>query len=398
MPRVAYVCADPGIPVFGTKGASVHVQEVVRALRRAGADVTLFATRLGGEPPADLATLAVQPLPAIPPGTPEERADAALRANAGLREAFEAHGPFDMVYERYSLWSLAGMAQARAWRVPGLLEVNAPLIEEQARHRVLVRADEARRVERSVLADADALVAVSPGVAAWLDGQPGTAGKVRVIDNGVDAGRFAPAAAAVAARAAEGAAPQPLTVGFLGTIKPWHGLPVLADAFARLVHGHGIDARLCLVGDGPERERIESRLAGLRVDGRVDWLGALPPAEVPAALSRFDIATAPYDVDNGFYFSPLKLFEYMAAGVPIVASRVGHLDALLDDGRHALLVPPADAGALAAALARLAGDRPLRRALAAAARERAMRHHTWDAVARRLLAIAGAPGAERQAA
>lgn len=396
-PRIAYVCADAGIPVFGSKGASVHVQEVLRALRRSGAEPVLFATRFGGAAPPDLADLRCHALPAIPAGTPEARADAALQANAGLRRALREHGPFDWIYERYSLWSWAGMAQARSGRVPGLLEVNAPLIEEQSRHRVLAREAEARDVERRVLADASALIAVSPGVAAWLDTHAQTAGRVHVVDNGVDPARFAPAAEQVATRAeaararAPAPAPAPVpvpTIGFLGTLKPWHGLPVLAEAFGRLVRELGCEARLCIVGDGPERERLAQRLAAQGLADRVDWLGALAPADVPAALARFDIATAPYDDGAGFYFSPLKLFEYMAAGVPVVASRVGHLDRLLDDGHDALLVPPGDAPALAEALRRLIDDPARRLALAAAARTRARRLHTWDAVAQRLLDIA----------
>ncbi|MFT3757607.1 hypothetical protein [Thauera sp.] len=122
--RIAYVCADPGIPVFGTKGASVHVQEVLRGLRRAGAEPVLFASRIGGEPPADLAGLRVVELPPLPKGEPLARARAALDANAAVMAALEAAGPFELVYERYSLWSDAGMVWARRAGCPGLLEVE----------------------------------------------------------------------------------------------------------------------------------------------------------------------------------------------------------------------------------------------------------------------------------
>src|SRR5690606_35992876 len=84
--------------------------------------------------------------------------------------------------------------------------------------------------------------------------------------------------------------------------------------------------------------------------------GAVEPAEVPAWLARMDIAVAPYHGDQPFYFSPLKIYEYMAAGLPVVASDVGDLAALVRHGETGLLCPPGDPPALAAALARLAGD------------------------------------------
>lgn len=417
--RIAYVCADPGIPVYGRKGASVHVQEVVRAFGRAGCEVELFATRVGGEAPADLAGVPLRRLPEGPAGTPEARARQALHANAALRSALAAAGPFDLVYERYSLWSWAGIAQARDAGCPALLEVNAPLIEEQARHRVLALPEEAERVAMRAFGGADALIAVSPGVADYLGRRPEAAGRVHVVGNGVDPARFAAAAqrvrertlaaalapsaaqagqASVAARTAqEGSAlavPPPAAapvVGFLGTLKPWHGLPVLVEAFARLVGEHGIDARLRIVGDGPEREGLVASLAARGLAGRTDLRGAVAPEAVGDELAAMDVATAPYAEAAGFYFSPLKLVEYMAAGVPVVASRVGHLGDWLRDGETACLVPPDDAGALAAALARLLRAPSERLALAEAAHAEVVRAHTWDTVAQRLLALARAP-------
>src|SRR5688572_13685561 len=136
-PRIAYICADTGVPVFGKKGSSIHVQEVIRALRRRGAQVQLFAARLGGDPPDDLRDLVVHTLPCPDNRDCAERERASQQANAILAGLLQKAGPFDFVYERYSLWSFAGMDHALATRVPGLLEVNAPLIEEQAAHRGL---------------------------------------------------------------------------------------------------------------------------------------------------------------------------------------------------------------------------------------------------------------------
>src|SRR5262245_34814226 len=138
MIRLAYICADPGVPVFGCKGCSVHVQEMLRALGRRDLQIELFATNPGGEPPTGLETIRFHRLPPSPKGDLASREQQCLAANSPLHGMLEAEGPFDLVYERYSLWSYAAMEYARAHYIPALLEVNAPLIEEQAQYRGLV--------------------------------------------------------------------------------------------------------------------------------------------------------------------------------------------------------------------------------------------------------------------
>src|SRR5688572_12796554 len=158
--RIAYVCADPGVPVFGRKGCSVHVQEVLRGLLRRGIEVDLFATRIGGPPPGALLPVRVHDLSAVVArGVGREGARHA--ANRDVRLALGRSGPFDAVYERYSLWSFAGMEFARDARTPGILEVNAPLIDEQDEHRELVDRRSAERAQQRCFAAASALVAVS---------------------------------------------------------------------------------------------------------------------------------------------------------------------------------------------------------------------------------------------
>lgn len=381
--RIAYICADPGIPVFGNKGASVHVQEVIRALLRRGARVDLFAARIGGAVPAGLEDVPIHALPPIPRGDQATRERAALAANAGLRAALMREDPFDLVYERYSLWSFAGMAYARATGIPGLLEVNAPLIEEQARHRGLVHLADAEQVATKVFGAATALLAVSVGVANYLEGHPAAPGCVHVIPNGVDPDRFRPGLVP-----ALPGCPGTFTVGFLGSLKPWHGLDVLAEGFS-LLRQRDPGARLLIVGDGPERERLIADLAAWDVVNAVFFAGAVTPQEVPAWLASMDVAVAPYPKLDNFYFSPLKVYEYMAAGVPVVVSQVGQLTDLIEDGVNGVHVPPGDAIALANTLAGLRNDSGLRARLGPAGRATVLRNHTWDAVAERILALGG---------
>jgi glycosyltransferase involved in cell wall biosynthesis len=380
--RIAYVNADSGVPAFGRKGCSIHVQEVIRGFRAHGSAVDLFTMRAGGDPPPGLAAVRVHQLPKLHKvDDPAEREQAALRVNTEVRAALEREGPFDLIYERYALWSFAGMEYAKQHCIPGILEVNAPLIEEQAASRTLVDRKGAEEATARAFGAAPALVGVSAEVVAYLERQPEARGRVRVIPNGVDASRFHPGVTP--------SLPAPrgtFTVGFVGTLKPWHGLPALMDAFAALRESVPA-ARLLIVGDGPERAQLEKQMEARGLRAATHLTGAVDPADIPGLLASMDAAVAPYPAASSFYFSPLKVYEYMAASLPVVASRIGQLDGLLVDGVNGLLCPPGDGGALTGALARLSRDPDYGMRLGQAARETVCRDHTWNAVVAKLLAI-----------
>jgi glycosyltransferase involved in cell wall biosynthesis len=306
----------------------------------------------------------------------------ALAANGDVYALLEREGLFDLVYERYSLWSFAAMEYARDSGTPGFLEVNAPLISEQAEHRTLVDRFAAERVAERVFGAAAALLAVSREVAAYLEQYRGPRGRIHIVPNGVDPNRFPEQLAPYCP-----GPPGSFTVGFVGTLKPWHGLTTLVEAFA-LLRRHAANARLLVVGDGPERSRLEADLAQRGLQEAAVFTGAVAPQMIPGLLASMDVAVAPYPESANFYFSPLKVYEYMAAGLPIVASRVGQLAELLRHEETGLLCPPGDASALASALERLRGDEDLRKRLGSAARATAFQKHTWAAVARRIISLA----------
>jgi glycosyltransferase involved in cell wall biosynthesis len=380
--RVAYINADLGVPVFGQKGCSIHVQEVVRGFLRQGADVDLFTYRGEGQKPKGLEEVRLHQLPLPSSFDLASREQAAWRANQTLETSLKAQGPFDFVYERYSLWSHAGMAYAQSCDVPGLLEVNAPLIEEQAQHRGLVNRTLAEEVAENAFREASALIAVSEEVAEYLRGFAVAKGRVHVIPNGVHPDRFA-------RKTRNGPGSQRgFTIGFVGSFKPWHGLLPLVEAFA-LYRRRGLQARLLLVGDGPERPKLLEVIGDHKLNDAVDLAGAVLPAEVPDWLAAMDVAVAPYPDLKDFYFSPLKVYEYMAAGLPIVASRIGQLARLLEHEISGLLCTPGDPIALAHAFERLGKDETLRCRLGRTAQERVRREHTWDRAVRRILDLAG---------
>jgi glycosyltransferase involved in cell wall biosynthesis len=400
--RIAYLCADFGIPIQGHKGASVHVRELVAALGEAGHEVQVVSPNPG------TGNSLRAPLHALAPGRLPHASGALVRtltrgAQRPERETQElAYNVVlyrqtlswlrswqpDLIYERYSLFSLAGLALAQRLGVPHLLEVNAPLRLERARTKGLALAPVAQLIERHLFGASDAVLSVSTALRRYILAHGGRPDHTHVLPNGVDTARFHPRLDRAALRARWGFSPDAVVVGFAGSLKPWHGLDTLIEAVA-LLRADVPSVRVLVVGTGPLEAQVRARVAALGLDRVAVLTGAVAHAAMPEMLATLDIAVAPYLTVPDFYFSPLKLYEYMASGLAVVASAIGDIPSLVRAGETGLLSPPADPAALATALRALAGDPDLRARLGAAARAEAERH-TWAANAGTIGALANA--------
>ena len=376
--RLLYLSADSGIPVLGHKGASVHVRALVCALAAKGVSMVVASPRTAPEgerldAPAELV--------AIEPVLPKEHAHAASLQTTVERQAAEIvalarEWGAEAVYERYSLFSAGGVRAAATLGLPHVLEVNAPLREEALRFRGLPHAELAATFEREVFAGTDRVLAVSATLARLLEASGVARARIEVVPNAVDPHRFHAQPKIVA---------DVFTIGFAGSLKPWHGIDVLLAAFGRAV-SEVPELRLEIVGEGPARTMLDDAQLP---PGGLTYRGQLTHAETLDAMSRWDVGAAPFHALPHFYFSPLKLVEYMAAAVCPVASDLPELRALLADGTRGVLVEPGNAAALARAFVDLARNRERTAALGANAREYALRSLSWSENARRALRALG---------
>lgn len=359
-------------------GQGVHLDSMVAALRAQGHEVRVVGpsayeeASLGGE------NRTVAALRRVLPRAAAELAEFAYSIPAYVRLA-RAAAEFrpDAVYERYNLFYLSGAALARRRGLPFLVEVNAPLAEERSQFGGLRLRRLARWTERVVWRAADRVLPVTEVLAGHVAAAGVPRGRIVVVPNGIDLAEFPEPAPALPER-------DELVLGFVGFVRPWHGL----DAVIRAIAAWPGPTRLALtvVGEGPARPGLERLAAELGIAGRVRFTGLAERHAIPGLIGGFDVALQPASVP---YASPLKVFEYMAAGRAIVAPDQPNLREVLEHERTALLFDPAREGAMWAAVERLMSDPALRARLGAAARAEIMtRDLTWAGNAQRAVALA----------
>ncbi len=365
-------------------GQAVHVRELIAALREAGHEVlecALVQKSGGGEAAASGARF-WQGLSL--PRRAVEVLEVGYNARGALMLANAARSfrP-DFVYERHSLHLGAGLLAARAWRVPLLLEVNSPLVDEMDQDGLVGFKRTARFTERTVLSKADRVLAVTEVLRQLLIPLGAAPERTLVIGNGADPRRFDERVkrAGQERRRALGIPAEASVVGFIGYMRPWHRLDLLLEAMAQpdLSHLHAL-----LIGEGPALTPTLDRAQSLGLSRRVHAIGKVPGKELPPLAAALDVALIPA---INAYASPLKLFDSLAAGVATLAPDQPNLRENIQDRETGVLFRPSDAASLTDALRWLHAD-PTRPSRIGAAGRQALidRDWTWAGNARRVVA------------
>ena len=367
--RILYCALDQTVP--GTKGGSVHVTAVAEGLGALGHDVHVLVTPGAGPIP----TYAnVHWVPMTPPlGSSRLRW---MRGGA-VRELALRLKP-QGIMERYHNIGGEGILNARKVGARAVLEVNAPVIDHPGSKKalldraLLVRPFERRREQICAASD----LIVTPSAAILPANTPRQ--KIVELEWGADTERFHPQAKGPLPFER----PEGILTVFAGAFRNWHGAVHLARALRELHDGGRTEFGAVFIGDGPELPRVKTEAAGLR---NVIFTGPVAHERMPTCLAAADIGVAPFDLGAhkalalGFYWSPLKIFEYMAAGLPVVAPAADRIPTLVEGGVEGVLYQPsAPVRGLADALQRL-GDPALRVRLGAAARARVVRDYSWRA-------------------
>ncbi|WDI32989.1 glycosyltransferase family 4 protein [Hyphococcus flavus] len=356
-------------------GQWVHIEALTRALEARGHEIIMAGPASAGAKQLD----AKKPgLRAHLPGAIYECAEFAYSARGYVRMAkcAQAQSP-DVLYERYNLHYFAGVWLRRRTGVPLILEVNSPLAEERKVHGNLAFKGFARRNEAMIWRAADKVLPVTNTLAEYVRAAGVAEENIEVIQNGVDQAFL------------EHVDPSPvreryglqgkLVLGFSGFVREWHGVD---RALRYLAQSGREDLHLLVVGDGPAIAPLQSLAQELGVAQQLTVTGVVQRDAMPTYVSAFDIALQPAVVE---YASPLKLFEYMALGKPVLAPDAPNIMEVLKDGEDGLLFR---GEGFAAALDMLVNKADLRRKLGAGARETIQRQdYTWAGNARRVETI-----------
>ena len=334
---IRQVCADQGIAPGSTKGGALHLRGIAAGLTSLGQRVTTYSTR----PPEGTFPTPVRHLADL---TPQSVATA------------------DVIYERYSLGHRSGLDVARAAGVPFVLEVNAPLLDEARAHRPHTVRTDHPRVEADLLREADLVITVSDELKGWVDAR--RAGPTVTITNGFEPAWFRPSRRSFANQ----------TLAFLGHPKPWHGADRLPRLLADLAQA-GRTPDLLIIGGGEGADRVITEARRLGVAQQITVTGTLSPQDASARLADASIGLAPYPRLDPFYFCPLKVIDYLAAGLPVVSTRQGEIPGLV--GNAGIVVEPEDDHSLTRAVLALLDDPSWRQRLGETGRRRALDTMTW---------------------
>lgn len=381
----------------GRGAEGVHIVSIVTALEALGHRVTLLSPpgidplKTAGNAPVDKSEVTTSGLNSLwkfvsrkLPNFIFELVEIAYNLPAYFRLERElGRNRYDLVYERYAFYLIAGAVASRRHGIPLVLEANEVSgIKDRARKQSFSWL--CKRFERFLLARCQSIHTVSSYLRAMILAHPGIdPGRVEVMPNALDLQQFE-CEHENSELAARLGLQGKTVIGFAGWFDEWDRLDLLLEVFLSLKREHPRLA-LLLVGDGKVLRPIEEKISAERLTDIV-LTGAVPRSEVKRYLSLLDIAVVTHSNEFG---SPVVMFEFMGLRIPIVAPALMPITDVLEDRVNALLFEPLDMKQLENRISELLGSAKTRLRLSAAAREKLVENHTWECNARKIVASSG---------
>lgn len=225
----------------------------------------------------------------------------------------------------------------KATGIPVVLEINSlRSLEIKLRRQWAVARWPTRLVENFTITSADAIFTVSKPIfdkiRPLVDGKP-----LRVVQNGVDCEYFDPRKYSKTEAKKKLGLENKTVIGYVGSFMPWHDLDTTIATLS-VLRGVDVNYHLVLIGHGVDYERIQKKVADKRLKEAVTFIGGVPHKEIGPFLAAFDFALMSYPCIGDFYFSPLKMFEYLAMGLTVVATNIGQIGEIITHGKNGILV------------------------------------------------------------
>lgn len=287
---------------------------------------------------------------------------------------------YRFIYERQAFFLFAGAHIARKYSLPYIVEVNEVAGEQRVRRQVFTAI--AKKIEKKVFNQADAIIVVSEHLKKKIEELGVDGGKIHIVENGVDEGMFDIAIDESQIREKHKANKNTVVIGFVGWFVAWHKLDKLIDAIAQLDAEQSV--QLWLVGDGDLKQSLTDRALERGISQNLIFTGAIPYKEIPKYLKAMDVCVIP---DSNKYRSPIKMFEYMAMAKTVVAPAYEPITKVINDGVDGVIFPPHDWNALASTLNRVIKDSVLREDIGVRARKKIISKYLWINNAKKVINI-----------
>jgi glycosyltransferase involved in cell wall biosynthesis len=280
---------------------------------------------------------------------------------------------FELIYERYAFFGIMGAIYANKWHIPLILEINYTTKNDLVRKRSVILKPFSRAAERWVLRQAAGLVVVSSFIKEQLVNEYDIPSeKIKITPNAADPELFRMNISPI--KTVSGVNIEEKKVcGFVGGFYPWHGVDLLINAFSD-ISDKAENAVLLLIGDGPERGNIKEKVKELKLENKVIFTGEIPHKELPKYVAAFSVGIMP---DSNNYGSPMKIFEYMALGKPVVAPDYGPILDVIISGTQGLVFEKNDRHSLSKVLLKIFTDEQLLITMGHEARKCIEKERNW---------------------